>query len=150
MEDIILIIVLYVIGTLAADQANRKKRRKKREDGERQPDFDAPPSRNDNPFDFEIPPIKTKNPNDFEIPKIENASQKNSNANTIYREEPKPNKYQKYLNERKKTTPHEETSNTPITIGEIGKERITMSKERVREGIVLAEILGKPKAYGRR
>ncbi|MBP3723346.1 MAG: hypothetical protein J6I62_08870 [Selenomonadaceae bacterium] len=66
MENIILIIVLYLIGTMASDSAKRKKRRSQRRDTEAEenrmpPDFDIPPLDRDNPFDFEIPPIKEKN-----------------------------------------------------------------------------------------
>ena len=124
MENLILIIVLYVIGSLISDKANEEKRKKRK--AERIPA----------PTDTKLPPYD--NPFDFDIPKIEGT--------------PKDDPYLKYLNTaEKKEKRSKESEDTSIKSASIERKTFAISKDKVREGIILAEILGKPKALkGRR
>lgn len=149
MEDIILIIVLYFIGTLVADQAKRKKRKERREREQTQEDSLG------DIFGLDLPSStqQESKPN-FEIPKIAGApkSKPEPGADGVYREEDtqEVNKYQEYLNRRSNAEPKNMREKTSLKVIEATKEQLTLSREKVREGIVLAEILGKPKAYKRR
>lgn len=161
MENIILIIVLYLIGTIVSDNAKRKKRRSQKrgkhtEENRVPPDFDIPPLDRDNPFDFEIPPVKTKKSQDFEIPKLEGApkSKPAPGADGVYREEEEKivNPYLDYLKRdapknKEKTSGMEQ--NIPLKVDKVSKKSTKLSTENVRYGIIMAEILGKPKAYRR-
>ncbi|MBR3623375.1 MAG: hypothetical protein IKN43_08520 [Selenomonadaceae bacterium] len=140
MENLILIIVLYVIGSLISDKANEKKRKKRKS------------SQIPQPTDIEIPLPNRNNPFDFEIPKIEGAPKSKSEPSSdgVYREEPKENPYLKYLNttaEKKKQAEERDDASIKPVSGERKKFAIPINK--VREGIILAEILGKPKALKR-
>ena len=131
MEDIILIIVLYIIGTLVADQADRKKRKKKK----KHYDVDTPPASRETPLDFEIPTLKRDNDfeNNFDVHETKSESDSN--------------KYQEYLNESKDSPL--KSLETPIIVRETPKLETSLSRETVREGIILAEILGRPLAKRR-
>ncbi|MBO6179219.1 MAG: hypothetical protein J6O04_08600 [Selenomonadaceae bacterium] len=142
MENLILIIVLYVIGSLISDKANEKKRKKRK--AERIPaptDTKLPPY--DNPFDFDIPKIEGA-PKDEPEPSLD--------LDEVYKEEPKDNPYLKYLNTaEEKEKRSKESKDTSIKSASIERKTFAISKDKVREGIILAEILGKPKALkGRR
>ena len=161
MENIILIIVLYLIGTMVSDNAKRKKRRSQRRDTEAEenrmpPDFDIPPLDRDNPFDFEIPPIEGKKSNDFEIPKIEGApkSKPELGPDGVYREEEEKivNPYMDYIKRdapEKKEKTSDTKQNIPLKVEEVAKKSTKLSTENIRYGIIMAEVLGRPKAYRR-
>ena len=147
MENIILIIVLYLIGTIVSDNAKRKKRRSQRRDTEAE-EKRMPP-------DFDIPPLDRDNPFDFEIPKIEGApkSKPEFGPDGVYREEEKiVNPYMDYIKRdasEKKDKTSDTKQNIPLKVEETVRKSTKLSTENVRYGIIMAEILGKPKAYRR-
>ena len=127
MEDIILIIVLYVIGTLVADKANSKKRKKKKK-------------RED----------VNMSPPDFEIPTLKRDGSLGDMLKDIF-SDPKPepalNDSQEPVNEPK--IPPPKTPKPKVIVQETRKPTISLDRDTVREGIILAEILGKPLAKRR-
>ena len=148
MENLILIIVLYVIGSLISDKANEKKRRKQK--AEKNPankipqKADIPSSKRNSPFDFEIPKLEGA-PNSGPEPVLEKPYEEN------HEESYKENRYLKYLNKKKE---EKQIAEEAAQIRPLAQERriSALSRDKVREGIILAEILGKPKAlkYRRR
>lgn len=104
MENIVLIIILYFIGSLVADKAERSRRKKR--------------------GDFEIPPVYDE--------KLKLDTQFNTDAKPI--EEVKNLK-----SDDKKTEIKEDAFKSD--------KSLVLTKENVRTGFILAEILNKPKAY---
>lgn len=160
MENVILIIVLYLIGTMVSDSAKRKKRRSQRqgkntEENSVPQDFDIPPLDRDNPFDFEIPPVKKDESLDFEIPKLEGApkTKPEPGIDGVYREEEEfKNPYLDYLQRDASKNKHKTSDteqNVPLKVENISRERNVLTKDNIRYGIIMAEVLGKPKAYRR-
>lgn len=120
MENIILIIVLYFLGTLVTDKAKRKQRRKNNRN-----------QRESIPIDFDMSSAQKNNSWDFEIPELEGAPNSKPNIDTDINFDEKPKEIQK----------------EPIETTVKSTENLQLSSDNVRYGIVLAEILGKPKAY---
>ncbi len=117
MENIILIIVLYFIGTLVSDKANRNKRKKRKNHdkvGNSESNFDIPSLNRD-------------------IPQIENA----------LKSENKPAQNEAY--QKAETQNLKPDAKTNIA----SDKPVVLTKDNVRTGIILAEILNKPKAYRR-
>ncbi len=117
MENIILIIVLYFIGALVSDKANRNKRRKRKnhdKNGNSEPNF-------------EIPSL------DRDIPKIAGA----------LKSENKPANNEAYQNTETQTLKPDAKTNIA------SDKSIVLTKDNVRTGVILSEILNKPKAYRR-
>lgn len=143
MENIILVIILYFIASLVSDKANRNKRRKQRT---------LDNAKNGN-SDFKVPP-SGDNPFGFEISKLEGSLKKifGSQSNDVYQEEePKvDNKYDDYLKSgNKRSEVQTETSVSSLNHPDNKKESLILTKENVSTGIILSEILGKPKVYRR-
>jgi len=111
MENIILIIVLYFIGTLVSDKANRNKRRKRKNHDK--VDKTEPT--------FEIPSLNR------DIPKIDSAlKSKNEPAQA-----------------------ETQTLKPDAKINAASDKSLVLTKANVKTGVILAEILNKPKAYRR-